>query len=872
MLYSSAQLATRDSMGNGCKMTTPTVAGGKVYVPAQYTLSVYGVQVFLDAPSISPNGGSFVNSVLVSMTDASAGASIYYTLDGTTPSETSTLYTGPFTLTSNAVVRAIATAPGAVSSAVTSVSYVNTAAAGSGSGLRAEYFTNASSGSPFSGSPVLVTTNATINFSSVTNWPGGTVGSNNFAVRWSGSVQPQFNETYKFVTTADDGVRLFINGQLLIDDWVDKTNATSKTNSLSLIAQQYYSIELDYYQKTNSAGVSLSWSSPSTSFQVVPQAQLYPFTNPPPDVVLNAPLGGASYTAAASITLSADADAPNNPVSAVSFYSNGALLGSVTNVPYTLTVTGVGAGSYALTAVATDTTGLSSTSAVANVTVNTGGGQPYGLTSNATVKAFFNMPMTYAGSLPALLSQTGIFSNTPAMQVTNGFIAYDVNTPLWSDGALKTRYLAIPNNGTPLTADEQIAFQANSPWTFPAGSVFVKTFELNTDTTNPNVKHRLETRVLVRDINGGVYGVTYKWRADNSEADLLSSSLNENITITNAGGTSIQTWTYPSPSDCLTCHTPVGGYVLGVKTAQLNGNHTYAATGVTDNQLRTLNRLGLFNPAFDEAAISNYSQLAALTNLSAPLEQRARSYLDANCSQCHQPGGTGPTFDARYSTPLASQNLIYGGLDSAGFAMIVPKDQWRSEIPPRLNTTNSAVKMPPLARNLIDTNAVQVVLDWINSLPGTPAQAPPSITPNGGGYFNSIGVALLAPDTNAVIYYTLDGSTPTTNALLYTSPFTVTGNAVVAASAFRTNYNNSVPASAVFVVTPIAFTSAGFTTNHQFQLNFVGAAGSNYVLLASTNLSTWTALSTNTAATNAFPLLDPSATNYPRRFYRVLQQ
>jgi len=876
-LYNTSMNLARDNPGGAVKMTVPVVAGGKVYVGAEYAVSIYGPAIFLTAPTIAPAGGAFTNSVTISLADATAGASIYYTLDGTTPTSSSLLYTGPFNLTSNAVVQAVASASGAVSSALASASFMNTAAAGSGTGLTGAYYANHTSANPFTGAPALVQTNATVNFNWGATGPSPLVGGTNFTVRWTGTVQAQFNEPYTFYTVANDGVRLYLNGQLLINDWVDQTATTTNHASLALAAQQLHNIELDYYQKTNNASVALWWSSPSTAAAVIPQSQLYPFTNPPPAVILAAPAGSATnFTAAASVTLAAEADAAYNPISAVNFYANGALLGSAAGLPYTITATGIGAGAYALTAVAVDSSGLSSTSAPVNITVAAGSGLAYGLTTNGPVQAFFNMPTTFNGTMPALVSQTGIFSDTPSMTPVGGLIPYTPNTPLWSDGALKIRYLGVPGNGALLAPDEQIAFAPTGSWTFPAGTVFVKTFELNTDTTNPNVRQRLETRLLVRDINGAVYGVTYKWRPDDSDADLLLTSSNETILITNATGTTTQTWYYPSPADCLTCHTPVASYVLGVNTRQLNASQNYPATGVTDNQLRTLNRLGLLNPAFDEASITNLEKLSALTNLTASLQERARSYLDANCAQCHQPGGTGITFDARYDTALSAQNITnYPAAYSLGYdnaCIIKAQDVWRSMIWQRINTTNNAYKMPPLARSLIDTNAVQVFTDWINSLPGTPALAPPAITPDGGDYVASVNVTLSATDPNAAIYYTLDGSLPTTNSLRYAGAFNLLTNATIAANAFAPGYNNSVASSALFFVQPQYFTAVSFLANRQLQLSFLGVPGSNYVLQASTNLTSWTPISTNTAGINSFNFIDPHAASFPDRYYRVLLQ
>ncbi len=881
-LYNSSQLS-RDIIGTGVKMTSPTVANGKVYVGSQYALSIYGLTSYISTPAISPNGSTFTNSVLVTITDATPDTAIYYTLDGTTPTSSSTLYKGPLLLTITANLQAVAIKSGAANSSVASASFINVAEAGNGSGLLGQYWANTSSAaftnSSFIVPPTLVSTDAMVNFDWSSTGPDPSIGQTNFTVRWTGLVRPQYSETYTFTVISDDGARLWINGQLLIDNWTADSGTTTNSGSITLSAQQRYTIRMDYFQKTGNSVARLFWSSPSTTQSIVPQNQLESFTNSPPAVALTAPANGASYSGMATVTMGALADAPFNPIGKVDFYASGSLLGTLSNSPnaplYTLTAPGLNPGSYSLTAVATDGSGLCSTSAPVSIIVNAGNGLPYGLTTNGLVTPFLHLPTVFTGPFPTLLSATGTFTDTSNRIPANGLIPYRPIVQQWSDAAVQSRYMAIPQNGGPMTPDEQIGFLPTNSWTFPVGTVFVKNLDLVVNETNPGVApRRLETQLLVRDINGAAYGVAYKWRSDNSDADLIFTSLNEQILITNASGVRTQTWYYPSPADCLTCHTPPAGYVLGVNSRQLNANFSYPSTGNTDNQLRTLNRLGLLNPAFDEGTVSNLEQLSALTDSTAPLEERSRSYLDANCAQCHRPGGTGITFDARYDTPPVQQNITNYpaqntlGIDNA--CIVKAQDVWRSTLILRMNTNDSSISMPPLARNVIDTNAVQVLADWVNSLPGFPALAPPLIIPNGGSFVSAVSVAVQAPDTNAAIYYTLDGSFPTANSYLYSGPFSLFTNAIVLASAFETNFDNSVSATAAFQVQPLYFTSEGFT-NNVFQLTFYGSAGSNYVLEASTDLVNWIPISTNVAGTNILNWTDSQATSFPSRFYRVLR-
>jgi uncharacterized repeat protein (TIGR03806 family) len=398
--------------------------------------------------------------------------------------------------------------------------------------------------------------------------------------------------------------------------------------------------------------------------------------------------------------------------------------------------------------------------------------------------AYLKMPDRPDAPLPPLLSQTGAFRDTPNMVPGDGLIPYELNVSFWSDGAHKRRWMALPGG--------KIGFAARGEWTFPAGTVFVKNFELATNESDPSQRRRLETRLLVRSANGSVYGATYKWRPDNSDADLLATNLTENVLIRTAAGTRTQGWYYPSREDCRTCHTDRAGGVLGVKTRQFSREI-----------LTAWNRLGLFQPEPSAADLASCAFLARGDNTNRTLEDRARSYLDVNCANCHRPGGTVAYFDARFDTPLAQQGLIDGpvlineGIDHA--RMISPNDRWRSILYMRANTLEG-FKMPPLARQTVDQSGMALLRQWIESPGGRPVLAPPDFSLAAGNYLKPIDVTLSEPESGAEIRYTLDGSIPGTTDPLYQKPIHLANSATVRAKAFKDGFKRSITAQETFVV------------------------------------------------------------------------
>ncbi len=320
---------------------------------------------------------------------------------------------------------------------------------------------------------------------------------------------------------------------------------------------------------------------------------------------------------------------------------------------------------------------------------------------------------------PALLSQTGAFSDLANLTPQPGIVAYAPNVPFWSDYAIKSRWFSIKN----LT--DRMTFNADENWTFPAGQVWVKHFDIELQRGNPATKRKLETRFLVKTTNE-IYGLSYRWNniasgAQTDAALVAEEGLNEAI----PGSTHGQNWRYPSRSECRVCHTPQGGFALSFNTRQLNRAHVFGLQ--TPNQISALSSAGYFdNPPGD---VHTLPAFAAANDTAQSLEWRVRSYLAVNCVQCHQPGGPAQgNWDARATTPTDATNLINGLLvnngGEAAARFVVPNDApafgqpTHSMVLKRLRG-DGAQRMPPLATNERDLEAEALLAAWITqALPG----------------------------------------------------------------------------------------------------------------------------------------------------------
>ena len=283
-LWNSQQNSTRDSVGNYAKFTYPTIANGRVYVSTFGSTSsgtgqlvVYGEgpSQVTPKPVIRPNGGAFPATVTI--TDTNASATLYYTVDGSlpTPGNVDTIkYTAPFSVDACETVTAMALVPqsGWIQSGTVIATFTASGTAGSGTGLLGTYY----NGMNLTGSAAeRIDPTVDFTWSSSNTSPMTGIGPDGWSASWTGYVQPEFTDSYTFTTVTNDGVKLWVNGQLIVNEWRDQP-ALAESGSITLTAGQKYPIVMEYYQDGTGATAQLYWQCGCQPEQIIPTTQLYP--------------------------------------------------------------------------------------------------------------------------------------------------------------------------------------------------------------------------------------------------------------------------------------------------------------------------------------------------------------------------------------------------------------------------------------------------------------------------------------------------------------------------------------------------------------------------------------------------------------------
>ncbi len=354
-------------------------------------------------------------------------------------------------------------------------------------------------------------------------------------------------------------------------------------------------------------------------------------------------------------------------------------------------------------------------------------------------------PVTYFGpeDIPSELSQWNLLLvDGGHLYLNDRVVPYDLNTPLFSDYALKLRTVWMPQ-GTSAEYKRDIEFD------FPVGTIISKTFhyqfakaegmdavrvvradrEATLDENGAldlDEYFLVETRLLVK-YEGGWKAFPYVWNSDQTEAylepagELLSLEL-----VSESGDSESIVYVVPDQNQCAACHTPDHASkelrLLGPKARQLNREYTYISG--TENQLTYWTRNAMLTGFEDVLAAP---KIASWSNPGdATTEERARAYLDANCAHCHNPKGAADTSALNLNIE-AAVNRQFGicktpvavGRGSGNSPYdIYPGRAEESILLYRMEDSDPAIAMPELGRATNHAEAVAVIREWINSLSG----------------------------------------------------------------------------------------------------------------------------------------------------------
>ena len=333
--------------------------------------------------------------------------------------------------------------------------------------------------------------------------------------------------------------------------------------------------------------------------------------------------------------------------------------------------------------------------------------------ATAQAPAPVNDAAIMAARPPAVLSAYRLFRDAGARDPNARVTPYDLNTALYSDGALKFRYVYIP-------AGAQAQYNHDGVFEFPVGTVLVKTFAFAEDMRRPNENVRfIETRLLIRRASGWV-ALPYVWNAEQTEARLSVIGADVAASFTNEEGQAITLdWAVPNVNQCSGCHARDGELTpIGPSARNLNRDFAYASG--EENQIGHWNRTGVLSPLPASAS----PRVPNAYDASAPLAARARAYLDVNCAHCHNPEGPAHTSGLDLSWSQSDPALwgvlkrpVAAGRGSAGFEFAIdPGHPERSILLHRMQSTDPGVMMPELGRTLVDERGVALIQEWISGM------------------------------------------------------------------------------------------------------------------------------------------------------------
>ena len=316
---------------------------------------------------------------------------------------------------------------------------------------------------------------------------------------------------------------------------------------------------------------------------------------------------------------------------------------------------------------------------------------------------------------PQMLSEWNLFAGDPRdQQPAEGIFRYDLNTPLFSDGTAKYRFIRLPTAGA-------MVFEPTAVMKFPVGTAIVKTFAMPHDQRSPESGQQLlETRIEEHRDNGW-YGYSYIWNEEQSDARLaLGGGRREVKWLDDSGKTVSNQYQIPNANQCITCHGQEGKFQpLGPTARNLNRLLLHSS----ENQLAEWQARGWLKECPD------IESLPALPVFDDPstgsIEQRTRAWLDVNCAHCHNPVGSARTSGLDLSlfqnTPAKYgvwKSPVATGRGSGGRKFdIVPGKPDESILVYRIESNEPGVRMPNLARNLSHAESIELIRAWIESIP-----------------------------------------------------------------------------------------------------------------------------------------------------------